>query len=75
MLLSYSVVPKKKEDFDSCRVCRLFSGLAKKGYIAASFCVLTTVPQASGFSHADGLGDKSPFITTELHQLTVYGEQ
>jgi hypothetical protein len=30
MCISYSVVPKKKEDFDSCRVCRLFSGLAKE---------------------------------------------
>jgi hypothetical protein len=48
--ISYSVVPKKKEDLDG-------------------------VPQASSFSYADGLGDKSSFITTELHQLPVYGEQ
>jgi hypothetical protein len=36
---------------------------------------LDGVPQASSFSYADGLGDKSSFITTELHQLPVYGEQ
>lgn len=30
MYLSYSVVPKEKEDFDPCRICRLFSRLAKK---------------------------------------------
>jgi hypothetical protein len=30
----------------------------------------------SGLSYADiVLGDKSTFITTELHQLPVYGEQ
>jgi hypothetical protein len=34
--MSYSVVSKKMEDFDSCRVCRLFSGLTKKR-LAASF--------------------------------------
>ena len=26
-------------------------------------------------SYTDGLGDKSPFVTTELLQLAVYGEQ
>jgi hypothetical protein len=31
MYISYSVVSKKNEDFNSCHVCRLFSGLAKKG--------------------------------------------
>jgi hypothetical protein len=30
MYISYSVVPEKKEDFNSCRVCRLFFVLAKK---------------------------------------------
>jgi hypothetical protein len=37
----------------------------------------TSVPQASGFSNADGLCNKSSFITTELHQLAVpvYEEQ
>jgi hypothetical protein len=33
MYISYSVVLKiqKTEDFDSCHIYRLFSGLAKKG--------------------------------------------
>jgi hypothetical protein len=47
----------------------------KKSVSSFFLCILTRVPQASGFSYADGLGDKSLFITTELHQLAVYGEQ
>jgi hypothetical protein len=74
MYISYPVVPKKKGDFYSCRVRRLFSGLEKK--VSSFFlCVLTRVLQASGFSYADGVGDKSSFITTELHQLAIDGEQ
>jgi hypothetical protein len=36
--------------------------------------VLTRAPLATGFNYADGVGDKSSFITSELHQLAVYGE-
>lgn len=34
MYISYSVVPKEKEYFDSCHVCRLLPGLAKKVNLA-----------------------------------------
>jgi hypothetical protein len=80
MYISYSVVPKNKEDFDYCRLCLLFSGLAKTKVSSFFLYILTRVSQASGlrlqrFSYADGVGDKSSFITTELHQLAVDGEQ
>jgi hypothetical protein len=54
--------------------CRLFSGLAKKTVSSFFLCILTKVPQ-SGFNYADGIGNKSSFITAELHQLAVYEEQ
>jgi hypothetical protein len=75
LYISYSIVPKKKENSDSCCVCRLFSGLAKTKVSSFFLCILTRVSQASGLGYADGLGDESTFITTELHQLAVYGEQ
>jgi hypothetical protein len=69
MYISYSVVPKKKEDLVVC-----FLDWRKDGWQ-----FLSVHPDggrsALGFSNADGFGDKSSFITTELHQLPVYGEQ
>jgi hypothetical protein len=46
--ISYSVVPKNKEDFDSCCVCFLFSGLAKTKVSSFFLCILTRVSQAPG---------------------------
>ena len=51
---------------------RVSSG--KKRVVSFFLYILTRVPQASGFSYANGLGDESSYVTTELHQLPVYGE-
>jgi hypothetical protein len=59
--------------------CTMASSSNGKKKVGSFFlCILTGVPQASGFtrfSNADGLGDKPAYITTELHQLPVYREQ
>ena len=50
-------------DWEKKNVNRIFLYLQKR------------VSQVSGFSSTNGLGDKLSFITTDLHQLAVYGEQ
>jgi hypothetical protein len=72
MYISYSLVSKKREDFNSCQVCRLFSGLAKK-YVSSFFlCVLTRVPQASSFSYDTPMDS---VINRHLLQLNVISSQ
>jgi hypothetical protein len=75
MYISYSVVSKKNEDFNSCHVCRLFSGLAKKKVSSFFRCVLTRAwvrPQASGFSYDTPMDS---VINRHLLQLNVINSQ